>query len=106
MTFQDDDLDQNDELEVNLRRRFEFLVAGNAPVAKTTLPGNHLTPVFFRFDGAKLSPAFAKLGGLSVGDEEAVTRLAELAFLWCRQRPWRCFQGSFLWIATVKPKSN
>ena len=77
VTFQDDDLDQNDELEANLRRRFEFLVAGDAPVAKTTLPGNHLTPVFFRFDGAKLSPAFAKLGGLSVGDEEAVTRLAE-----------------------------
>ena len=77
MTFQDDDLDQNDELEANLRRRFEFLVAGDAPMSKTTLPGNHLTPVFFRFDGAKLSPAFAKLGGLSVGDEEAVTRLAE-----------------------------
>jgi len=77
VTFQDDDLDQNDELEANLRRRFEFLVAGDAPMSKTTLPGNHLTPVFFRFDGAKLSPAFAKLGGLSVGDEEAVTRLAE-----------------------------
>ena len=70
-------MDQNDELEVNLRKRFEFLVAGDAPVARATLPGNHLTPVFFKFDGAKLSPAFSKLGGLSVGDEEAVTRLAE-----------------------------
>jgi hypothetical protein len=46
-------------------------------VARATLQGNHLTPVFFKFDGAKLSPAFSKLGGLSVGDEEAVTRLAE-----------------------------
>jgi hypothetical protein len=77
VTFEDDDLDQNDELEVNLRKRFEFLVAGDAPLAKATLEGNHLTPVFFKFDGAKLSPAFSKLGGLSVGDEEAVTRLAE-----------------------------
>lgn len=77
VTFEDDDLDQNDELEVNLRKRFEFLVAGDAPVARATLKGNHLTPVFFKFDGAKLSPAFSKLGGLSVGDEEAVTRLAE-----------------------------
>ena len=41
------------------------------------MEGNHLTPVYFKFDGSKLSPAFGKLGGLSVGDEEAVKRLAD-----------------------------
>jgi len=28
-------------------------------------------------NGAKVSPAFAQMGGLSVGDEEAVKKLAE-----------------------------
>jgi hypothetical protein len=39
--------------------------------------------VFIRFDGAELSPAFAKLGGLRVGDEAQVERLAResVAFL-------------------------
>jgi hypothetical protein len=39
--------------------------------------GSTLAVVFFKFDGAALSPAFSKLGGLSVGDEEAVKRLAD-----------------------------
>ena len=77
VTFEDDDLDQNEELEAALRKRYETVVAGEAPVERATLPGNHLTPVFFQFDGAKLSPAFGKLGGLRVGDEEAVAKLAE-----------------------------
>ena len=77
VTFEDDDLDQNEDLEAALRKRYETLVAGEAPVERVTLPGNHLTPVFFRFDGAKLSPAFGTLGGLRVGDEEAVKKLAE-----------------------------
>ena len=77
VSFKDDDLDQNDELETALRKRFEMVVQGDAPIVVSTLPGNHLTPVFFKFDGAKLSPAFGKLGGLSVGDEEAVRRLAD-----------------------------
>ena len=79
VSFKDDDLDQNDELETALRKRFEMVVQGDAPIVVSTLPGNHLTPVFFKFDGAKLSPAFGKLGGLSVGDEEAVRRLADEA---------------------------
>ena len=47
VTFQDDDLDQNDELEANLRRRFEFLVAGDAPMSKTTLPATTSRRFFF-----------------------------------------------------------
>lgn len=77
VSFSDDDLDQNDELAVALRKRYEMTVRGSAPVFEKELPGTHLTPVYFKFDGSKLSPAFGKLGGLSVGDEEAVKALAE-----------------------------
>jgi hypothetical protein len=47
------------------------------------LEGTHLSPVFFEFDGAGMSPAFAKLGGVKVGDEAQVERLARegVAFL-------------------------
>lgn len=75
--FRDDDLDQNTELEAALRKRFEMTTRGPAPLTVSELPGNHLTPVYFKLDGAKLSPPFGELGGLSVGDEEAVKRLAE-----------------------------
>ena len=52
-------------------------------VSAVVLQGTHLSPVFFKFDGAGLSPAFAKLGGVKVGDEEQVERLARdsVAFL-------------------------
>ena len=82
--FDEDDLDQNEELEQTLRRRFETIKnAGDAPVSAVVLQGTHLSPVFFKFDGAGLSPAFAKLGGVKVGDEEQVERLARdgVAFL-------------------------
>ena len=84
MKFDEDDLDQNEELEQTLRRRFETIKnAGDAPVSAVVLQGTHLSPVFFKFDGAGLSPAFAKLGGVKVGDEEQVERLARdsVAFL-------------------------
>ena len=75
--FADDDLDQNAELERTLRRRFELVApAGDARVSVAELPGTHLSPVFFKFDVAGLSPAFAKLGGVKVGDEAQVERLA------------------------------
>jgi len=77
VSFGDDDLDQNDELAAALRRRYEVTLQGPAPVSIAKMPGTHLTPVFFKFDGAKVSPAFAQMGGLSVGDEEAVKKLAE-----------------------------
>ena len=79
-----DDLDQNAELERTLRRRFELVApAGDARVSVAELPGTHLSPVFFKFDVAGLSPAFAKLGGVKVGDEAQVERLARdgVAFL-------------------------
>ena len=82
--FADDDLDQNAELERTLRRRFELVApAGDARVSVAELPGTHLSPVFFKFDVAGLSPAFAKLGGVKVGDEAQVERLARdgVAFL-------------------------
>ena len=82
--FDEDDLDQNAELEETLRRRFETAVpAGDAPVSAVVLKGTHLSPVFFKFDGAGMSPAFAKLGGVKVGDEAQVERLARegVAFL-------------------------
>jgi hypothetical protein len=82
--FDEDDLDQNAELEETLRRRFETAApAGDAPVSAVVLEGTHLSPVFFEFDGAGMSPAFAKLGGVKVGDEAQVERLARegVAFL-------------------------
>jgi len=83
VTFEDDDLDENDALEREVRKRYETSVAGAAPVDRVVVPGTHLSPVFIRFDGAELSPAFAKLGGLRVGDEAQVERLAResVAFL-------------------------
>ena len=81
VTFEDDDLDQNEDLEAALRKRYETLVAGEAPVERVTLPwtfANQISPRLFPDgDGAKLSPAFGTLGGLRVGDEEAVKKLAE-----------------------------
>ena len=59
---------------------------GDAPVSSITLEGTHLTPVFFKFDGAGLSPVFAKLGGVKVGDEEQVARLAEDGVKWITGR--------------------
>lgn len=82
--FDEDDLDQNAELEETLRRRFETAApASDAPVSAVVLEGTHLSPVFFKFDGAGMSPAFAKLGGVKVGDEAQVERLARegVAFL-------------------------
>lgn len=77
--FRDDDLDQNAELEAALRKRFEMTSRGPAPLSVSELPGNHLTPVCFKLDRATLSPPFGDLGKkfLSMGDEEAVKRLAE-----------------------------
>ena len=75
--FDKDDLDQNDALEVALRARYKTVVQGDAPVSSITLEGTHLSPVFFQFDGAGLSPGFAKLGGVKVGDEDQVAALAE-----------------------------
>ena len=75
--FDEDDLDQNAELERTLRRRFETVApAGDERVSVTVLEGTHLSPVFFEFDGAGLSPAFAKLGGIKVGDEAQIEQLA------------------------------
>ena len=84
--FDEDDLDQNEELERVLRRRFETIKNArdaSGAVSAVVLQGTHLSPVFFKFDGAGLSPAFAKLGGVKVGDEEQVERLARdsVAFL-------------------------
>ena len=84
--FDEDDLDQNEELEQTLRRRFETIKNArdaSGAVSAVVLQGTHLSPVFFKFDGAGLSPAFAKLGGVKVGDEEQVERLARdsVAFL-------------------------
>ena len=47
VTFQDDDLDQNDELEANLRRRFEFLVAGRCPGGEDDAAGQPPHAGFF-----------------------------------------------------------
>lgn len=84
--FENDDLDQNADLEEALNNRYKNLVQGDAPVSSITLEGTHLTPVFFKFDGAGLSPMFAKLGGVKVGDEEQVARLAEDGVKWITGR--------------------
>ena len=53
VTFEDDDLDENDALEREVRKRYETSVAGAAPVDRVVVPGTHLSPVFIRFDGAE-----------------------------------------------------
>ena len=51
-------------------------VSGDAPVSAVRLRGTHLTPVYFKLDGSKLSPAFGRLWGFSLGDEALVGELA------------------------------
>ena len=52
VTFEDDDLDQNEDLEAALRKRYETLVAGEAPVERVAAPGEPSHARLFRFDGA------------------------------------------------------
>ena len=77
LSFEEDDLDQNDELMEVLRHRYAMTtVSGDVPVSAVRLRGTHLTPVYFKLDGSKLSPAFGRLGGFSLGDEALVGELA------------------------------
>jgi len=87
VSFTDDDLDQNDQLAEALIKRYEVTLGcapGTAPVTTCELPGTHLTPVYFKFDGTALSPALGQLGGLSLGDAEAVKKLSEDGVKWLK----------------------
>ena len=75
VTFEDDDWTER-RARGGVAEEVRDGGGGEAPVERATLRGT-ISPPSFRFDGAKLSPAFGKLGGLGVGDEEAVAKLAE-----------------------------
>jgi len=75
--FDEDDLDQNEQLQGVLEPRFAKF-SPESRVARAGLEGNHLSPVLIQVEGSQLNPSLASLGGINIGDEAAVRELADL----------------------------
>ncbi|KAK3256611.1 hypothetical protein CYMTET_34258 [Cymbomonas tetramitiformis] len=75
ISFEDDDLDQNDVIGEILARRFDVSFPGK--LTSEELPGNHVSPVHVKIGGDSINPALSSLGDLNLGDEGGVIKLAD-----------------------------